>query len=400
MASFISRGWDLPPTGTDFFTDDESSSHEDNINRIAAAGITTGLGGGIYQPLGLVSRAQMASFIARAIQWDEGGGTTSTSSTTSSTSTTTTTTMPGGLGSWATRAAMPQGTLDAGSDSLVGILYLFGGKTSNTNRLTTVRSYNPSNNSWGTKDQMPGAAREDPAVAAHNGLIYVFGGASANPFTADVTTAAEFTPGAAAGSQWDDATVADLPAPITSAAAISWEGLIWIVGGLDSSCHSVSTVRTYDPATDTYGTGPALPAGRDNVGLAILGGDLYVFGGRNRGGTCMTGTGDSLTTVWRLTTPGGSWQARAAMPAVRRSMVVGTANGDAQLFGGEATATPAISAVHEYDPGSNSWTTLTQMPTGRHGPAGATINGVTYVVGGATAAGANSATTVNEAFTR
>jgi N-acetylneuraminic acid mutarotase len=81
-------------------------------------------------------------------------------------------------------------------------------------------------------------------------------------------------------------------------------------------------------------------------------------------------------------------------------MVVGTANGDAQFFGGESSANGAISAVHEYDPGSNTWTTLTSMPTGRHGPAGATIAGVTYVVGGATAAGANSATTVNEAFTR
>jgi N-acetylneuraminic acid mutarotase len=280
------------------------------------------------------------------------------------------------------------------------VLYLFGGKTSSTNRLTTVRSYNPTTNTWGTKDSMPGTAREDPAVATHNGHIYIFGGASANPFTADTTTAAEFTPGAATGSQWDDVVVADLVEPVTGAAAISWNGLVWIVGGLDSSCHSVNTVLTYDPATNLYGTGPDLPGARDNVGLAVLDGDLYVFGGRNRGGTCMTGTGDSLTTVWRLQTPGGSWEMRAPMPAVRRSMIVGTAAGKVQLFGGEASVTPAMTVVHEYDPGSNSWTTLTPMPTGRHGPAGATIAGVTYVVGGGTTAGANSATTVNEAFTR
>ena len=81
-------------------------------------------------------------------------------------------------------------------------------------------------------------------------------------------------------------------------------------------------------------------------------------------------------------------------------MVVGTATGKAQLFGGESSASSAISAVHEYDPATNGWSTLTTMPTGRHGPAGGTISGVTYVVGGATMVGANSATTVNEAFTR
>jgi N-acetylneuraminic acid mutarotase len=393
MASFIARGWDLPPTGTDFFTDDDTSTHQDNINRIAAAGITTGLGAGTYQPNGLVTRAQMASFIARAIQWDQ----TSSSTTTTTTNPPTTTTNPG-QGSWATKAALPQATLDSGSDQLGGLLYLFGGKTSETNRVRTVRRYDPVGNAWltYTSDLLPGAAREDPAIAAHAGFLYVFGGASADPFHADTVTAARFNPAGPDGSRWSNAAVADLPAAITSASAISWEGQIWIIGGLNSSGNSVATVRTYNPSTNTYGTGPSLPSARDNVGLAVLQGDLYVFGGRNRQG----GSGDSTTTVWRLTSPGGSWQARAPMPATRRSMVVGMADGKAQLFGGEAVGTPAITAVHEYDPTINTWATLTAMPTGRHGAAGTTIDGVTFVVGGATSGGANSPTTINEAFTR
>ncbi|HET7685477.1 MAG TPA: hypothetical protein VFM19_03620, partial [Candidatus Limnocylindria bacterium] len=42
MAAFIDRGYALPTTTTDFFTDDETSFAEANINRMAAAGITTG----------------------------------------------------------------------------------------------------------------------------------------------------------------------------------------------------------------------------------------------------------------------------------------------------------------------------------------------------------------------
>lgn len=74
MATFLSRMFNLPPTSTDYFSDDSSSPHEANINRVAAAGITAGCGPNRYCPKGLVTRAQMASFIARAAHLVTGGG--------------------------------------------------------------------------------------------------------------------------------------------------------------------------------------------------------------------------------------------------------------------------------------------------------------------------------------
>jgi CSLREA domain-containing protein len=74
MASFLARMFRLPPTGTDFFTDDETSTHEGNINRLAAAGITTGCSPTTFCPKAEVTRAQMASFIARAADLTVGGG--------------------------------------------------------------------------------------------------------------------------------------------------------------------------------------------------------------------------------------------------------------------------------------------------------------------------------------
>ena len=68
MASFLSRALALPATTTDRFTDDEDSKHEDNINRLAAAGITRGCSLTRYCPLTEMSRAQMASFLARALR--------------------------------------------------------------------------------------------------------------------------------------------------------------------------------------------------------------------------------------------------------------------------------------------------------------------------------------------
>lgn len=66
MATFLVRSLGLPATSTDFFTDDNNSVHEANINRLRAAGITAGCGGSRFCPNGLVTRAQMATFLARA----------------------------------------------------------------------------------------------------------------------------------------------------------------------------------------------------------------------------------------------------------------------------------------------------------------------------------------------
>lgn len=67
MASFVARALNLPATSSDYFSDDGGSLHQPDINRLAAAGITNGCGGGRYCPNDSVTRAEMASFIARAL---------------------------------------------------------------------------------------------------------------------------------------------------------------------------------------------------------------------------------------------------------------------------------------------------------------------------------------------
>jgi hypothetical protein len=68
MASFLVRALDLPATDEDPFSDDEGLEAENDINRLAASGITTGCAAGRYCPAAPVTRAQMASFLARALE--------------------------------------------------------------------------------------------------------------------------------------------------------------------------------------------------------------------------------------------------------------------------------------------------------------------------------------------
>lgn len=68
MASFLARALDLPPAKRDHFWDDRGSRHEDAINRVADAGITYGCASGRYCPDGLVTRGQMAAFLRRSFE--------------------------------------------------------------------------------------------------------------------------------------------------------------------------------------------------------------------------------------------------------------------------------------------------------------------------------------------
>jgi hypothetical protein len=66
MATFLARALDLPPTDTDYFTDDETTHLEPYINSFRAAGITTGCGPTTFCPLQNTTRAEMAAFLYRS----------------------------------------------------------------------------------------------------------------------------------------------------------------------------------------------------------------------------------------------------------------------------------------------------------------------------------------------
>ena len=73
MAAFIARGLGLDSGATDRFSDDDGSVFESAINAIAAVGITKGCNppaNDRYCPHQPITRAQMATFLMRALQLD------------------------------------------------------------------------------------------------------------------------------------------------------------------------------------------------------------------------------------------------------------------------------------------------------------------------------------------
>ena len=78
MAAFLARALDLPePDQADRFRDDDGSIFEADIDRLAAAGVTAGCNppdNSKFCPDDHVTRAQMASFLVRALGLDAGAG--------------------------------------------------------------------------------------------------------------------------------------------------------------------------------------------------------------------------------------------------------------------------------------------------------------------------------------
>jgi plastocyanin len=77
MAAFLARALGLPAAGSSPFSDDAGSVFEDDIARLAAAGVTRGCNppaNDRFCPDESVTRGQMAAFLVRAFGYDDPGG--------------------------------------------------------------------------------------------------------------------------------------------------------------------------------------------------------------------------------------------------------------------------------------------------------------------------------------
>jgi S-layer homology domain len=77
MAAFLVRALNLPAATQDWFDDDDGTTFENDINRLAEAGITKGCNpptNDRYCPDNRVTRGQMAAFLVRAFGYTDNGG--------------------------------------------------------------------------------------------------------------------------------------------------------------------------------------------------------------------------------------------------------------------------------------------------------------------------------------
>jgi N-acetylneuraminic acid mutarotase len=127
---------------------------------------------------------------------------------------------------------------------------------------------------------------------------------------------------------------------------------------------------------------------------AAVNGKVYVVGGRFEGGF----QSQQADTVEIYDPRTNAWTRGAAMPKPRGGINGVEAMGCLHIFGGEFAT--GVHPDHEvYNPVTDTWTSMAPMPVPVHGVTGAVfLDGLIYLAGGGTSQGGSSGSTNHQVY--
>ena len=150
------------------------------------------------------------------------------------------------------------------------------------------------------------------------------------------------------------------------------DGKVYAVGGSDGSLR-LSTVECFDPATQFWTYVAPLSTCRSGVAVGVMGGAMYAAGGYD-GRSC-------LNTVERFDLEKNVWVTVAQMSSRRSFPGVAVFGDKLYTFGGN-DGTSFLNVVECYDPHVNRWRTLPPLGKPRAGIGVAVLGQQIFVAGG------------------
>ena len=163
--------------------------------------------------------------------------------------------------------------------------------------------------------------------------------------------------------------LAAMPAARQEVASAELGGRIFVIGGYDSRGDSTDSVFVYDPAANAWSRAAPLPFSNNHAAAAVAGGRLFAFGGLSSRAFAYDAAHDAWTEVASMHFQHGSTPA------------VGVLDGRIYVAGG-AGSTMIGNEVESYDPAADRWTLLPPLRVPRNHCAGQFIGGRFYVVAG------------------
>jgi N-acetylneuraminic acid mutarotase len=233
--------------------------------------------------------------------------------------------------------------------------------------------YDPATDTWRVAAALPVPAHH-PALAALGGQVYLSGGFGDLAFRQVSQATWAYDP---QSDGWQP--VADLPVGRAAHSMAAVGGKLYVVGGVPDA----TALWAYDPASDTWETGLApMPTPREHLASAVVDSKLYVIGGR------WDGAGNRATLeVYDPATD--AWESLPDMPSRRGGLTAGAIDNQIYVGGGEDPwarqgSGCTYNTLEVYDTSAGGWARLEDLPTARHGLASAVVDGRWYVLGGAT----------------
>jgi N-acetylneuraminic acid mutarotase len=165
----------------------------------------------------------------------------------------------------------------------------------------------------------------------------------------------------------------DLPVSVDHAAAASARGRLVVVGGYGADRRPLRAAFLFDGTR--WRTLPRPPEERAAAAAtATVGGRVWVVGGRTRDGLARTALMLDLRTLrWRAV-PG---------PEPREHLAATALGGKVYAIGGRRAGYDTnVATVQAYDPRTNRWTSLADLPDARGGTGAAAIDDRIVSIGG------------------
>jgi hypothetical protein len=294
---------------------------------------------------------------------------------------------------WSMGAAMPLPRSEHAVAEFGGRIWVLGGYPPGRLPSNLVQVYDPATSRWTLGPTLPQPIHHTH-VAGVDGRLYMIGG--------EVEGASTGRPERFVADVWmHDPAVggwvprAPMPTARSGGGKAVIDGKIYVAGGRPPGGHAF---EVYDPATDRWERLPDLPTQRNHLAMGAIGGRIYVVGGRTG-----PGAGAERVDAVEIYDPATRrWTRGAPLPAPRGGITGAVHAGCLFVFGGEGERTHVLGLTpntYGYDPRTDRWTQLPNLPIAIHGLKGsAVIGGRIFLPGGGITLGGNSGTNAMQVY--
>ncbi len=308
--------------------------------------------------------------------------------------------------SWEVRADIPYRVQEVYPALHQGRIYLAGGLSPDVDPADQgisdrVYIYNPDSDQWSQGPSLP-EPRHHPYLVSTGSELFSIGGfiaANGGRWSAskDVLRLDETT------GSW--VKVADLLIPQSETVAAYIGGKIYIasgrapIGTLNADWNhqgDLDSLQVFDPTTLNVSFGQAASIRRNSAAGAVIDGKLYIVGGR-------VVNGGNLTANEVFDPATGQWRTLAPMPNAQGGIAAAALDGRLYVFGGEFfnnTGGGVYRESWEYDPATDAWSPIAEMPVPRHGLGAVTVGNEVFVIAGASQAGGSGTTNRLSVYSR
>ncbi|KAL9972436.1 hypothetical protein ACROYT_G018736 [Oculina patagonica] len=156
-------------------------------------------------------------------------------------------------------------------------------------------------------------------------------------------------------------------------AVTTFQGFVYVIGGVSEEDIPLSTVQRYNPDTNLWQAMPSLSSPRSSVCAVADENHLYAIGGKSEGA--------SVDIAERFDPKEKSWSRIASTLEKRRGAGGAAVNQKVFVFGGLKDEAPDAKACEMYDPTTNTWSVITSVVALQGSASAVSFKGKVFVYG-------------------